>query len=60
MREEFWDTAPAYGGQRAIWDALKAACEMSDPATARAILDAAGVIVKARAEARRCSSHAIP
>jgi len=43
-REEFWDTAPHYGGDRVIWDALKAACE-ADQGTAKAIIDSAGIIV---------------
>ncbi|KAL3155617.1 hypothetical protein ABBQ38_010870 [Trebouxia sp. C0009 RCD-2024] len=43
-REEFWDTAPHYGGDRVIWDALKAACE-SDLQTAQLIVNSAGVIV---------------
>lgn len=46
MRDEFWDTEPAYGGDRNIWDALKAACD-ADLETARAILQGAGVIVAA-------------
>ncbi|KAK9823287.1 hypothetical protein WJX72_001625 [[Myrmecia] bisecta] len=44
MTEEFWDTAPAYGGDKVIWDALKAACE-ADPSTAALIVDTAGIIV---------------
>lgn len=43
-REEFWDTAPHYGGDRVIWDALKAACE-SDLQTAQLVVNTAGVIV---------------
>nr|GEZ42356.1 hypothetical protein [Tanacetum cinerariifolium] len=27
MRDEFWDTAPHYGGRKEIWDALQAAAE---------------------------------
>ncbi|KAL4855988.1 Ubiquitin domain-containing protein 2 [Chlorella vulgaris] len=46
MRDEFWDTEPHYGGNRVIWDTLKAACE-ADLETARTILDSAGVIVAA-------------
>ncbi|KAL4441871.1 hypothetical protein ABPG77_003787 [Micractinium sp. CCAP 211/92] len=46
MREEFWETEPHYGGDRVIWDALKATCE-ADLETARTILDSAGVIVAA-------------
>lgn len=45
MREEFWETEPHYGGNRVIWDALKAACEAHDPETMQLILDSAGVIV---------------
>jgi hypothetical protein len=29
-REEFWHTQPSYGGQREIWEALKAAAEAED------------------------------
>lgn len=43
-REEFWDTAPHYGGDKVIWDALKAACE-SDLQTAQLIVNTAGIIV---------------
>lgn len=43
-REEFWDTAPHYGGDRVIWDALKAACE-ADLQTASLIVSTAGIIV---------------
>ncbi|KAG6382860.1 ubiquitin domain-containing protein 1-like [Salvia hispanica] len=45
MREEFWDTAPHYGGRREIWDALRAAAE-ADLTLAQAIVDGAGVIVQ--------------
>ncbi len=44
MRDEFWDTEPHYGGNRVIWDALRAATE-ADLATAKVILESAGVIV---------------
>ncbi|KAF9590804.1 hypothetical protein IFM89_038396 [Coptis chinensis] len=44
MRDEFWDTAPHYGGRKEIWDALRAAAE-ADIAFAQAIVDSAGVIV---------------
>ncbi|KAK1258603.1 hypothetical protein QJS04_geneDACA023371 [Acorus gramineus] len=44
MRDEFWDTAPHYGGQKEIWDALRAAAE-ADLTLAQAIVDSAGVIV---------------
>lgn len=44
MREEFWDTQPHYGGDRVIWDALKAACA-ADVKTARLIIDTADIIV---------------
>nr|XP_009778951.1 PREDICTED: ubiquitin domain-containing protein 1-like isoform X2 [Nicotiana sylvestris] len=46
MRDEFWDTAPHYGGRKEIWDALRAAAE-SDISLAQAIVDSAGVIVQA-------------
>ncbi|KAK6133545.1 hypothetical protein DH2020_032674 [Rehmannia glutinosa] len=45
MREEFWDTAPHYGGRKEIWDALRAAAE-ADLSLAQAIVDSAGVIVQ--------------
>ncbi|KAG1367771.1 ubiquitin domain-containing protein 1 [Cocos nucifera] len=44
MRDEFWDTAPHYGGQKEIWDALRAAAE-ADLTLAQAIVDSAGIIV---------------
>eukprot|EP00897_Mesotaenium_endlicherianum_P005058 jgi/Mesen1/4580/ME000232S03842 len=44
MREEFWDTAPHYGGQREIWDALRAAAE-AEIHLAQTIVNSAGVIV---------------
>ncbi|KAL6599342.1 hypothetical protein ACP70R_006548 [Stipagrostis hirtigluma subsp. patula] len=44
MREEFWDTAPHYGGQKEIWDALRVAAE-SEIALAQAIVESAGIIV---------------
>ncbi|XP_009334023.2 ubiquitin domain-containing protein 1-like, partial [Pyrus x bretschneideri] len=45
LREEFWDTAPHYGGRKEIWDALRAASE-ADISLAQAIVDSAGVIVQ--------------
>ncbi|KAL9257759.1 Ubiquitin domain-containing protein [Drosera capensis] len=45
MRDEFWDTAPHYGGRKEIWDALRAATE-ADLSLAQAIIDSAGVIVQ--------------
>ncbi|GLC46664.1 hypothetical protein PLESTB_001549100 [Pleodorina starrii] len=45
-REEFWDTQPHYGGDRNIWDALKAACE-ADQETAKLLIESAGIIVAA-------------
>ncbi|KAF8092936.1 hypothetical protein N665_0395s0001 [Sinapis alba] len=47
MREEFWDTSPHYGGQREIWDALRAAAE-AELTLAQTIIDSAGVIVQTR------------
>ncbi|KAF6173343.1 hypothetical protein GIB67_027038 [Kingdonia uniflora] len=44
MREEFWDTAPHYGGQKEIWDALRAAAE-AELSLAQTIVDSAGIIV---------------
>ncbi|CAH8252575.1 unnamed protein product [Arabidopsis lyrata] len=46
MREEFWDTAPHYGGKKEIWDALRAAAEEEDLSLAQTILESAGVIVQ--------------
>lgn len=45
MRDEFWDTAPHYGGQKEIWDALRAAAE-ADVSLAQTIVDSAGIIVQ--------------
>ncbi|XP_039004565.1 ubiquitin domain-containing protein 2-like isoform X2 [Hibiscus syriacus] len=45
IRDEFWDTAPHYGGQKEIWDALRAAAE-AELILAQAIIDSAGVIVQ--------------
>lgn len=45
LRQEFWDTAPAYGGAPEAWAALKAAAESPDIETARVILEAAGLVV---------------
>ncbi|CAI0560694.1 unnamed protein product [Linum tenue] len=45
-RDEFWDTAPHYGGQKGkIWDALRVAAE-AELSLAQAIVDSAGVIVQ--------------
>ncbi|CAN6195646.1 unnamed protein product [Urochloa humidicola] len=44
MRDEFWDTAPHYGGQKEIWDALRVASE-SEVSHAQAIVEGAGIIV---------------
>lgn len=44
MRDEFWDTAPHYGGQKEIWDALRVASE-SEVSHAQAIVESAGIIV---------------
>ncbi|CAK9152640.1 unnamed protein product [Ilex paraguariensis] len=46
MRDEFWDTAPHYGGQKEIWDALHAAVD-ADLSLAQAIVDSAGIVVQA-------------
>ncbi|KAK8551451.1 hypothetical protein V6N13_119910 [Hibiscus sabdariffa] len=45
IRDEFWDTAPHYGGRKEIWDALRAAAE-AELILAQAINDSAGVIVQ--------------
>lgn len=44
MRQEFWDTQPHYGGDKVIWDALKAAAE-SSKSMKNVIIDSAGIIV---------------
>lgn len=44
MHDEFWDTAPHYGGKREIWDALEAAA-VAELTLAQAIVDSAGIIV---------------
>ncbi|CAN4082196.1 unnamed protein product [Withania somnifera] len=46
MRDEFWDTAPHYGGRKEIWDALRAAAE-ADISLAQTIVGSAGIIVQA-------------
>ncbi|XP_061374544.1 uncharacterized protein LOC133316780 [Gastrolobium bilobum] len=46
LREEFWDTAPHYGGRKEIWDALRAAADVSDRTLAQTIVDSAGIIVQ--------------
>lgn len=43
-RVVFWDTQPHYGGNKVIWDALKAAVEADLP-TACLIVESAGIIV---------------
>ncbi|XP_047330756.1 ubiquitin domain-containing protein 1-like isoform X2 [Impatiens glandulifera] len=45
MRDEFWDTAPHYGGRKEIWDALRAAAE-ADITLSQAIVESAGIIVQ--------------
>ncbi|XP_060190063.1 uncharacterized protein LOC132619117 [Lycium barbarum] len=45
LREEFWDTAPHYGGKKEIWDALRAAAE-ANLELAQAIVDSAGIIAQ--------------
>merc|ERR1711937_897302 len=44
LRDEFWDTAPHYGGEPVIWDALKVATA-TDIESAKLILEAADVII---------------
>ncbi|XP_047059027.1 ubiquitin domain-containing protein 1-like [Lolium rigidum] len=44
MREEFWDTTPHYGGQKEIWDALRAAAD-AELSLAQTIVNSAGIIV---------------
>lgn len=43
QRNEFWQTAPAFGGREEVWQALKAVCESDDHELGRAILSSAGV-----------------
>ncbi|KAL2496494.1 Ubiquitin domain-containing protein [Forsythia ovata] len=45
LREEFWDTAPHYGGRKEIWDALREAAEV-DPTLAQTTLNTAGITVQ--------------
>eukprot|EP00118_Oscarella_pearsei_P025702 m.308616 g.308616 ORF g.308616 m.308616 type:complete len:233 (+) comp44379_c0_seq1:98-796(+) len=45
-RDEFWETQPAFGGRREIWDALKAAAEAAEDVDydlAQAIIEGANV-----------------
>ena len=45
MRDEFWETKPAYGGSAEVWAALRAACEgVLDVGDARLALKASGVV----------------
>jgi len=44
-REEFWDTASAYGGASEVWGALRACCEREfDEETSREVLRASGAV----------------
>ncbi|KAL4562198.1 hypothetical protein LXL04_034396 [Taraxacum kok-saghyz] len=45
MQDEFWDTAPHYGGRKEIWDALRAAAE-ADLSLAQTIVESAGIIIQ--------------
>jgi hypothetical protein len=48
-RDEFWDTAPAFGGRVEIWNALKAICAAIDTSgnyeLAQVIIDSAQIIL---------------
>lgn len=48
-RDEFWDTAPAFGGRVEIWNALKAICNAIDTnqnyELAQAIVDSVQIII---------------
>lgn len=44
-RAEFWETEPHFGGNRVIWEAIKAAAESQSLENAVLIFEAAGVIV---------------
>mmetsp|Transcript_13955 Transcript_13955/g.39511 ORF Transcript_13955/g.39511 Transcript_13955/m.39511 type:complete len:132 (-) Transcript_13955:21-416(-) len=43
-REEFWDTQPAYGGNKVVWDTLKGAVAADHDIT-KILLEAAELIV---------------
>jgi hypothetical protein len=43
-REAFWDTEPHFGGNRIIWDTIKAATE-TDIESAVLLFETAGIIV---------------
>ena len=44
-RDEFWDTASAYGGSSEVWGALRACCEgRFDEETSREVLRASGAV----------------
>ena len=49
MREEFWDTSPAYGGHKVVWESLRGVCETGETADAidwkHMIIDSAGITV---------------
>ena len=47
-REVFWETQPAYGGEKVVWDQIKGACELyldpdADLELIETILDSAGI-----------------
>ncbi|KAI6656690.1 Squalene synthase [Oopsacas minuta] len=47
-RIEFWETAPAFGGQEEVWSALRSATEFAergDYSMAQAIIDGVGIIL---------------
>ena len=44
-RAEFWETEPYFGGNRVIWETIKAAAESESLENAILIFEAAGVIV---------------
>ena len=59
MRAEFWDTAPAFGGDVNMWAALQAAA--ADPENGPVILSAVGVLLppsphRAAAPVGNCSA----
>ncbi|KAL4563371.1 hypothetical protein LXL04_027412 [Taraxacum kok-saghyz] len=46
MRAEFWNGIPQYGGQREVWEALRAAVD-AELHLAHTIIDNAGIILHA-------------
>ena len=51
QRRQFWETAPTYGGNPQIWEALKMACEGDDDEVAMALLLSLKVVIPRPGEA---------